>query len=66
MKYLNKHKLGIIMEDIDKGFEIFGDDIGFQKNVEYVISLREEEIISEEEYFVLRKYNRTQYSNLPI
>lgn len=60
------YKLGILMEDIDNGFKVFGDDLGFQKNVEFILSLREEGIISGEEYYFLRKYNRTQYSNLPI
>lgn len=52
--------------EIDRAFRVLGADHGLQQNAMDIIGWRQDGIINENEYYELRRYNRHQYSLLPL
>lgn len=53
-------------DDINRNFRILGADRGFDQNVTDIIHWYRLGLLTDTEYKLLRKYNRTAYSELPI
>lgn len=53
-------------EDINRAFRVLGAERGFDQNVTDLRIWLKDGYLTEEEYHELRKYNRTQYSKLPL
>ena len=53
------------MKEMDKNFRKFGES-AMELNSIWVCKLRDTNILTDDEYFALRKYNRSKFAELPI
>jgi hypothetical protein len=51
-------------EEIDRAFAELGAERGFGRNVEMITMWKESGFISDEEYKILRQYNRVQFHEM--
>lgn len=58
--------INTLKDDINRAFRVLGADKGLQQNSIDILQWKEHGFISDEEYKELRKYNREQYSKLPL
>lgn len=56
----------IYMYEIDRAFRVLGAERGFDQNVSDITAWRDSNIITQDEYKELRKYNRETYAELPL
>ena len=52
--------------EINRAFRVLGADKGFRQNATDIYQWLKDGYLTEEEYRELRKYNRMQYSKLPL
>lgn len=55
-----------LMYKVDRTFRYLGAERGFDQNVTDINALRDENIITWDEWKELRKYNRETYAELPL
>ena len=58
--------LETLKDEIVNNFRTYGADSGINKNSAIIRNWRDEDMITDEEYKELRKFNRKVYSDLPL
>ena len=59
--------LEMLKEVIRDNYYVFGNaDVGLNKNAQVILTWREDDEITEDQYKELRAYNRHVYSELPL
>lgn len=58
--------LETLKDEIVNNFHIYGADSGLNRNSSIIRNWRDEDMITDEEYKELRKFNRKVYADLPL
>ena len=58
--------LETLKDEVINNFRIYGADSGLSENSAIIRNWRDEDMITDEEYKELRKFNRKVYADLPL